>query len=137
DDGHFRVAVLGDLGGVDVGVDDLGLGCEGVEAAGDTVVEAGPQGDDEVGLLQGADGGDVTVHPGHAHVQRVAVGEDAACHECGDHGDPREFGQDAEFARCPGAQDTTADVQDGAFGVGDHPGGFAHLFAVRFGHGPV
>src|SRR5699024_9459722 len=47
DDGHFRVAVLGDLGGVDVGVDDLGLGREGVEAAGDTVVEAGPQGDDE------------------------------------------------------------------------------------------
>src|SRR5699024_8006927 len=56
---------------------------------------------------------------------------------CGDHGDSREFGQDAEFARRPGAQDTTADVQDGAFGVGDHPGGFAHLFAVRFGHGPV
>src|SRR5699024_5793844 len=53
DDGHFRVAVAGDLSGGDVGVDELGPGSAGDEAAGNTVVEAGPQGDDEVGLLQG------------------------------------------------------------------------------------
>ena len=96
DDRHVGVAVLGDLGRVDVGVDDLGLGRERRQLAGDPVVEAGAEGDEQVGLLQGGDGGDRAVHARHAEVQRVAVGDGAARHQRGHDGD---LGQLDELAQ--------------------------------------
>ena len=70
DDRHVGVPVLGDLGRVDVGVDDLGVRGERVELAGDPVVEAGAERDEQVDSLQRGDGGDRAVHAGHAEVQR-------------------------------------------------------------------
>ena len=84
DDRHVGDAVLADLGRVDVGVDHLRAGREGVEVAGDPVVEPGAEADDQVALLQAGDRGDGAVHPGHAEVLRVAVGERAAGHQRGD-----------------------------------------------------
>ena len=55
DDRHVGVPVLADLGRVDVGVDDLRVRGEGVQLAGDPVVEAGAEGDQQVGLLQRVD----------------------------------------------------------------------------------
>ena len=40
DDGDIDVDVLADAAGVDIDVDDLGVGGEGGEVAGDAVVEA-------------------------------------------------------------------------------------------------
>ena len=50
DDGHVGSAVLADFGGVDIDVNDLGVRGEGGEAAGDAVVEADAEGDEEIGI---------------------------------------------------------------------------------------
>jgi hypothetical protein len=50
-DGQVGGAVLADLGRVDVEVDDLGVGSEGGEAAGDAVVEADAERDQQVGVV--------------------------------------------------------------------------------------
>ena len=68
---------------------DGGAGREGVEAAGHAVVEAGTEGDDQVGALQGTDGGNGAVHAGHAEVVAVRVGERAAGGQRGDDGGVR------------------------------------------------
>ena len=52
-DGHVGVADLVELGRIDVDVDDLGLRGEGVDPAGDPVVEPAPEGDQQVGALHG------------------------------------------------------------------------------------
>ena len=52
----------------------LASGANDRQLAGDAVVEAGAEGDDEVGLLQAGDRGHRAVHAGHAEVERVAVG---------------------------------------------------------------
>ncbi len=68
-DGHVDRDVLADLGGIDVDMDDAGVGRVGADRAGDAVVEAHAQGDEQVGGLDGL----VDVLPAvHAH---VAVGE--------------------------------------------------------------
>ena len=113
-DGHVGTADLAELGRVDVDVDDLGLGGEGADLAGDPVVEAAAQGDEQIGLLHGGDGGVVAVHAGHAQAQRVAVGEGAAGHEGGDHGDAGALGQRAQGLGGTRLQDPAAGVDDGA-----------------------
>ena len=81
DDRDVRAADLALLGRVDVDVDDLRLGGERVDLAGDPVVEAGAECDQEVGLLHRGDRRRVAVHAGHAETQRVIVGEAAAGHQ--------------------------------------------------------
>ena len=49
-DGHVGGAVLADFGGVDIDVDDLGVRREGGQAAGDAVVEADAEGDQQVAV---------------------------------------------------------------------------------------
>ena len=51
DDRHVGPADLAELGGVDVDVDDLGVGRERVDLAGDAVVEAGAERDEQVAPL--------------------------------------------------------------------------------------
>src|SRR5690606_37991362 len=130
-------AVLADLGRVDVGVDDLGVRGEAVQPAGDPVVEAGSEGDDQVGLLQRGDGGDRTVHARHSHVQRVAVGECAECHQGGGDGHSGEFREDLQLGGGAGLDDTAADVEHGPPRGGDEPGRLTDLLGVRLGDGPV
>ncbi|RPK42869.1 hypothetical protein EES39_20180 [Streptomyces sp. ADI92-24] len=137
DDRHVGGAVLADLRRVDVRVHDLGVRGEAVQLAGDPVVEPGPQGDEQVGLLQRGDGGDRTVHTGHSHVQRVAVGEGAERHQCGGDGRSGQLGQHLEFGGGPGLHDAAADIQHGALGLDDELGGLADLLGVRLGDGPV
>ena len=100
-DRHVGVAVLADLGRVDVGVDHLGLGRERIQLAGHPVVEPGAQRDQQVALLQRRHRGDGAVHAGHAQVLRVAVGERAARHQRGDDGDAGQLGQIQQLARWP------------------------------------
>ena len=63
----------------------LAFGRKGLQDAGDAVIKAGAQGDQEVRLLQGGHGRDRAVHAGHADVLRVRVREHAAGHQGGDH----------------------------------------------------
>ena len=73
-DGHVGGAVLGDLGWVDVGVDDSGLWGECGQFPGDPVVEASTQRNDQVRALQRGDGRDVAVHARHPEVRRSLSG---------------------------------------------------------------
>ena len=62
--------VLRDLGRVDVDVDELGVRRELGELAGDAVVEAGADRDDQVGLVHRVVGGAGAVHAEHAEPVR-------------------------------------------------------------------
>ena len=48
---------------------------EAREVAGHPVVEPEPDADDQVGLLDGAVDVHLAVHPGHAEMQRMRLGE--------------------------------------------------------------
>lgn len=137
DDGHVGVAVLADLGRVDVGVDDLGFRRERVELAGHPVVEAGTQRDQQVAALQRRHGGHRAVHAGHAEVLPVAVGKRAAGHQRGDHRDAGQLGQLPELLGGLTADDAAADIQHRLARGRDQLGGLADLPAVRFGVGLV
>ena len=68
DDGDVDGPDFADFGGINVSVDDLGVGGEGFGLAGDPVVKAGADGNEQVGSLHAAHGGDRAVHSGHAQV---------------------------------------------------------------------
>ena len=79
--------------GIDVYVDDLCLGREGRHLAGDAIVEAQPQSDEQIRALHRRDRGVVAVHARHAEAQRMAVGERTARHEGRHHVDVAQLGQ--------------------------------------------
>ena len=66
DEGYVDLDVLVDLGGVDVDVDLLGVGGVVGEVAGDAVVEAHAEGEEQVGLLDGVVDPGLAVHAHHA-----------------------------------------------------------------------
>ncbi len=137
DDRDVRGAVLADLRRVDVRVHDLGVRREGVQLAGDAVVEAGAEGDQQVRLLERGDGGDRTVHPGHPDVLRVAVGEGAQRHQGGGDGGAGQLGEHLQLCGGTGLHHPAADVEHRAPGLDDQPGGLADLLGVRLGHRAV
>jgi hypothetical protein len=59
---------LGDLGGVNVDMDDPGLGGKGMGGAGETVIKSRADVDDQVRGLQGEVGIALSVHASHAQV---------------------------------------------------------------------
>ena len=137
DDGHVGPADLAQLGGVDVDVDDLGVGGEAVDLAGDPVVEAAAEGDEQVALLHRGDRRVVAVHARHAEAQRVVVGEGAPGHERGDDVDVAQLGQLAQRLGGPGLEDAAAGVDDGLAGLEDELGRLADHLRVALGGGPV
>ena len=124
DDRHVGPAHLALLGWIDVDMDDLGFLRERIHAAGDAVVEARTERDQQVGALHRRDGGRGAVHARHAEAQRVIVGERAARHERGDDGDLRHLGEFAQCARRARLQHAAAHVQHGALGAQDQLRGF-------------
>jgi hypothetical protein len=122
DDRHVGTADLALLGGIDVDVDDLGLGRERRDLAGDAVVEAGAEVDQQVALLHRRGGGGGAVHAGHAEVERVAVGEDAARHQRGDDVDAGQLDELAQRLGGAGLEHAAADVQHRPLGGHDELG---------------
>ena len=104
-------------------MDDLCVGGEAVEAAGDPVVEAGAEGDQQVGLLHGGDSREVAVHAGHAEAQLVAVGKGTPGHERGDDVDAGHLGELSQHLAGSGLEDSAAHVEDGALSRPDQVGG--------------
>jgi len=109
-------AHLAELGRVDVDVDHLGFGGEGVDATGDPVVETAAEGDEQVGALHGGDRRVVAVHPRHTEAQRVRVGERTARHEGGHDRDAGALGELKQRAVGLCLQDATTGVDDRALG---------------------
>ncbi len=110
---------------------DGGAGREGVEAARHAVVEAGAEGHDQVGALEGTDGRHGAVHAGHAEVVAIRVGERSAGGQRGDDGGVRDLDEVGEGVGGAGAHDAAAHVEHGGLGVGDRAGSRAHLLHVR------
>ena len=94
-------------------------GANADDLAGDTVVEARAEGDEQVGLLHRRDRGVVAVHARHAQAQRVLVGEPAPPHERGDDGHAGELGQFPQRAGAARLDDAAARVDHGALRVLD------------------
>ncbi len=130
-DGDGRLDVLADLGRVDVDVDDaLGLRREGRELAGDAVVEARPDGDQQVALVDGVVGGHGAVHAEHAERERMPAREAAQAHER--RGDRRleELGQGAQLVGGAGADHAAADVEHRPLGLEQRASGRPDLLDV-------
>ena len=66
DEGYVGADILVDLGGVDLDVNLFRVGGVMGEIAGDAVFEAHPEGEKEVGLLDGVVDPRLAVHPHHA-----------------------------------------------------------------------
>src|SRR5215213_514283 len=78
---HGRLDDLAELGGIDVDVDHLRVRGELVGRAGDPVVEAHPDREQEVGAVDGAVHAGLPVHPRPAQIKWVIVGEGADAQE--------------------------------------------------------
>ena len=120
DDGHVHPHVLGDGRGVHVDVDDLGVGTEVLDLAGHPVIEAGPDGDQDVGLVHRHVGLVGPVHPEHAEELRVRHGEGTQPHQGAGDGEAGELGP----ARVSGAGGLAQD--HAAAGVEHRPLGLEH-----------
>ena len=93
DEGDVDADVFVDLGGVDLDVDLFCVGSVVGEVAGDAVVEAHAEGEEEVGGLDGVVDPGLAVHAHHAEVERVGGGEGAEAEEGGGDGDAVGFGE--------------------------------------------
>ena len=136
-DRHVGDTVLADLRRVDIRVDDLGERGEAVECAGDAVVEAGTDRDEQVRALQRRHGRHAAVHSRHTEVQLMAVREGAARHERRHDGDLRLLDEGAQFLVGTGTDDTAADVEHGTLGFADELGRSLDLLRVRLRHRAV
>ncbi len=72
---HFDVLV--DLGAIDFDVNLAGIAGVGLQVAGDAVIEAHADGDQQIGFLNGVIDPSFAVHAHHAEIQRIA-GREAA-----------------------------------------------------------
>ena len=122
DDADVRPDVLGDRGRVDIDMDLARAWREGVELAGDPVVEARADGHHDVAVMHGVVGLEAAVHAQHAQPLVVRGREGAQAHQGRGH---RRAGQGGEFPQqggSPGAgiDHAPAGVEDGPAGTGDH-----------------
>ena len=106
-------------------------GREGVEAARHAVVEAGAEGDDQVGALEGTNGRHGAVHAGHTEVVAIGVGERAAGGQRGDDGGVRDLNEVREGLGGTGAHDAAAHVEHRSLSISNRAGSRAHLLHVR------
>ncbi len=104
--------VLVDLGRVDVDVDLLGVERVGLEVAGDAVVEAHAEGEQQVGLLDRVVDPRLAVHAHHADVERVAGREAAEAEQRHRHRRVDQLGELPHFLHRPALQDALPGEDD-------------------------
>ena len=121
DDRHVDMDVLVDRRRIDIDVDLLRAGREGVDAAGDAVVEARADADHHVAIVHRHVGFQRAVHAEHAHPFRIGGGERAEAHQR--RGD-REAGELDQFAQQVARR--LAGIDDAAAGVEQRPLGVRH-----------
>ena len=129
--------VLGDLGRVDVDVDELRGWGELAQLAGDPVVEAGADRDDQVGLVHRVVGRPGAVHAEHAEPLRVRRREATEAHQRAGDREVVGCGQLAQLLGRAGVDHAAARVEDGPLRVGEGLGGDSDLLDVALGVGLV
>ena len=130
DHGDVRLAELSDLGGVDVEVDDRRAGREGRELAGDAVVEAGADGDEQVALVEAPVRPLRAVHAGPAEVELVRLGERALAHQRRHDRQPSDLGEVEQLGAGIGVERAAADVEHRLLGGRERRGGSLDLARV-------
>ena len=95
-DGGVDLDVLVELRRVDVDVNLLGVRRVGLEVAGDTIVEAHAERDQQIGFLNGGIHPGFAVHAHHAEVQRVRRRETADAEQRHRHRNLRLLGERLE-----------------------------------------
>ncbi len=93
DDRQVGDLVLVDLRRVDVDVDDLAVLGELAHLAGDAVVEADAEGQQQVGVVDGVVGVDGAVHAEHVQAEEVLAGEAAQAEQRQGHRDAGALGE--------------------------------------------
>ena len=93
DDRQMGDLVLVDLRRIDVDVDDLAVLGELADLAGDAIVEADAEGQQQVGLVDGVVGVDGAVHAEHLQAQEMLAGEAAQAVQGQGHGDAGPLGE--------------------------------------------
>ena len=99
------------------------MGGVGGERAGDAVVEAHAEGEQEVGLLDGLVDPGLAVHAHHAEGERMAGGEGAEAEQRAGDGDLAALGEGEELGFGLGDEDAVAGEDDWTLGRGDEFGG--------------
>ena len=122
--------VLGDLGRIDVDVDELGPRRELRQLAGDPVVEAGADRDDQVGLVHRVVGRARAVHAEHAEPLLVRRREGAEAHQRAGDGQAAVGRQLGQLLRRVGIDHAAADVEHRAARVRHRLGREADLLGV-------
>lgn len=97
DDFDVRVDHLVHFGGVDIDMDDFGVGAEFGGLANDSVVETGADVDQQVAAADGFIGVGGAVHAEHAEGKFVLLGEHALTEQSGSDRATQGFGQLSEF----------------------------------------
>ncbi len=113
DEGDVGANVLVDLGGVDLDVDLLRVRGVVGEVAGDAVVEAHAEGEQQVGLLDGVVDPRFAVHAHHAERERVMRGHAAEAEKRAGDGDLLAFGEGENLGFGAGVRDAVAGEDEG------------------------
>ena len=116
---HIRLPQLGILRHVDIHVDDLGAGREGVELARRPVVEPRARHDQQVAFLHGVVRRAQPVHAQHAEIMRMVGRHGAEALERGHDRDFRALDQFAQFRHAVALRDAAADVEEGFVRLAD------------------
>ncbi len=135
--GNVHPHVLADRTGVDVDMDDLGMGGKGVDSAGDPVVEAGPHRDQEIAIGHRHVGEIGAVHPQHSHAERIGAGKAAQPHESHGHRDVELLGQFSKGVTGIAEDHPAAGVNHRPFGLEHRLAGLLHLAGMGFVGGTV
>ena len=118
-------------------MNDLRIWGKELEVARNTVIKAGPEGNDEVSLLQGGDGGDGAVHTRHTVVERMTLREGIKAHKGARDRNTGEGNEVEKFLGRIRTDNAATHHEDGLFGFGDKSCSFTDLLAVRLSHGVV
>jgi len=130
DDGQVHAHAFADLGGIDVNVHYLGQGGKGLGRAGQPVVKAGADANDQIGGLHGQVGTGLAMHTAHPQAERVSLVKGRLSQEGCDHGDLCLFHQLAQLALGRGDDNTMPSDDKRALGGVDHLGGLFYLPGV-------
>ena len=136
-DRDIGVAILADLGGIDVDVNHAGMRRKGGEPAGHAIVEAHAERDEQIGVVHRHVRGVAAVHARHADEVRMRARQSAQTHQRADRGSVGDFDEFAQFLVRLAEQDAATGVDQRTLGFPEHLRGAPDLAAVAFGENLV
>ncbi len=132
--GHLCVTNLANFCGVNVHVDDLGVGSKLASFSGHPVIKSSTEYHQEVRFLERQNSGDGPVHTGHTEIQGARVGESTSRHQSGDYWSAHLVGKRCELFVSSRTNDSTTHIQNRLRGFRNHLRSNLDLLRVRLRH---